>query len=100
MNIINAIKIKFKNKYSWSYVIDAITGRRLKYRDGYCQPGCGRCCRFKSGGECGYLLPDKSCAIYQERLCNVAFPVSQEELDHMNKLFPDLNCSYSFRKYK
>ena len=90
----------YKNKYSFSYLIDAFTERQLKYRKGKCPKNCGLCCRYVNGGNCKHLTRAKRCRIYNERNCNINFPVSQEELDHFYKIFKDFKCGYSFEVKK
>lgn len=92
-------KTWYMNRYSFNYLIDAITGRQLKYRMGQCKR-CGKCCRFVDGGHCENLLHikqnDTKCMVYNNRNCNITFPVNQEELDYFKNIFPDLDCGYFF----
>ena len=101
IKLINIIKVWYKNKYSLNYIIDAITGRQIKYRVGKCD-FCGFCCRFINDlSFCKFFdIKTKKCLIYNQRVCNTEFPVNQEELDHFFKIFPDFRCNYYFEKDK
>lgn len=93
MNIFEILKIWFRFGYSFSYIIDAVTKRQLKFRVGECNY-CGKCCL-----SCKYLEqndgPVKMCTIYNHRHCNKSFPISQEDLDYYKDI-EGFSCNYKF----
>ena len=86
--IYNAFRCWKKNKHPAGYLIDRITLRQLKYREGKCD-NCGNCCVG-----CQHLNPEtKKCVIYGKRTwCNINFPVSEYESKHFGK-----PCAYSWK---
>lgn len=96
---VRPIRTMIKCKYSFNYLIDAWTLRKLKMRAGKCNQ-CGNCCRLIKGGYCEHIEhrgPSKPCKIYNHRNCNISFPVNQEELDHFYKVITHFGCSYYFK---
>jgi len=96
--------IKFRYNPYLFYWFDLLTERHLKYRTGECidcVDCCEHCCDSTIVGNCycKYVdLINKRCKIYEKRICNIWFPISQKELDYMKSIKLNLNCKYKFRE--
>ena len=86
------------NPYN-GYIWDLLTERKLKYRVGECVD-CIECCKYSCGYACDHAdLNAKRCTIYDNRSCNVWFPISQKELDYFKKIKgKSFKCKFSFTK--
>ena len=95
-------KILYLLKYRYNpylfYWFDLLTERHIKNRIGECID-CIECCKHVGGGQCVFAnSKDKRCNIYNNRTCDVWFPVSQKELDFMTEIKPGFKCRFSFIK--
>lgn len=85
------------------YWFDLLTERQLKNRKGNCVE-CIECCRYNCGSCKCYCnnadLEHKRCKIYDNRKCNIWFPVSQKEIDCRIKVQPGFKCKFSFQDKK
>ena len=87
------------------YWFDLLTERHLKNRVGECE-NCIECCRYlcnckiSNGGSCyckNVDLKSKRCKIYNNRTCNIWFPISQKEIDNRKRFDPNFKCKFSFK---
>ena len=108
MVIYKKIRYVILNRYNPYpfYWFDLITERHLKNRVGECKD-CLECCKYncsciktiKSGCYCQYAdLKTKRCNIYENRNCDIWFPISPKELDYFKGIKRDFKCNYSFKK--
>jgi len=98
--MIAKLKYIFTHRYNpyFFYWFDLLTERKLKYRFGECVD-CIGCCKYSCGCACEYAdIKAKRCTIYNNRSCDVWFPISQKELDYMASIKPNFRCKFSFKK--
>ena len=107
-HIIKKLKYVIQTGYYpyFGYLTDLITERELKYRTGKCVD-CIECCHYfcdvvktcKSECYCKYAdIKNKRCKVYNNRDCNVWFPISQKEIDYRKSIQRNFTCNFHFCK--